>query len=112
MDNDFWKWFVGMLVVGIGMLVGSMRYLQGLIAVNSGAIRDGDDRLHERVNRVREELAKDFVRKSDIDAHLARMEDAYKDLRAETRDGFKDIAERLDNIADSRPRAVRRVKRS
>jgi hypothetical protein len=110
MDNDFWKWFVGMLITGGGMLGIQTRWLQSLIAANTTAIKAGDDALHERVNRVRDELAKDFVRKSDIDAHLARVDETYRDLRTEMREGMKDIADRLDIIAVRRPASTRRRK--
>jgi hypothetical protein len=108
MDNDFWKWFVGMLVTGAGMLGVQTRWLQSAIQRNTEAIRRGDDALHERVNRVREELAKDFVRKADIDAHLSRVDETYRDLRTEMREGMKDIADRLDVVISRRPAARRR----
>jgi hypothetical protein len=121
MGDDFWKWLIGILGTDILGLVGTGKYLQGNINVNAKAVREGDDALHERVNRVRDELARDFVRKSDIDAHLSRIDENWRDLRSEMKDAqkdtierldvdLKDIRERLDEIASSRPSVRRRAR--
>jgi len=49
-------------------------------------IREGEDRLHERINRVRE----DYVRREDLDNHIQRLETNVKDLRDEVRDMRKE----------------------
>ncbi len=57
-------------------------------------IADGDKELHARVNRVRE----DMVRRSDLDGHLLRVDEAIKELRSELRESRKETTMRLDAI--------------
>jgi hypothetical protein len=53
-----------------------------------------------------DELARDYVRKSDIDARLSRIDENLRDLRAERKDAQKNTTERLDagqkNIREGR----------
>lgn len=58
------------------------------------AIKDGDDQLHERVNRVRDE----YVRRVDLDDHVRQLRDGMKEMRDETRDGLKETNKRLDQV--------------
>jgi hypothetical protein len=103
MGDDFWKWLIGILGTCILGLVGTGKYLQSNINVNAKAIREDDDVLHERVNRVRDELARDFVRKSDIDAHLSRIDENWRDLRSEMKDAQKDTIGRLGRRPEGYP---------
>ena len=73
--------------------------LAGLVAIVGGAlIRDryifkeistGDDKLHERVNKIREE----FVRRIDLDDHLVRIEKSIAGLLEEQKTTNKRIDE-------------------
>lgn len=60
-------------------------------------IQKGDDALHERINRVRDE----YVRRVDLDGHMARIETNVKELRDENREGTRDINRRLDQMLTS-----------
>lgn len=50
----------------------------------SASIKDGDDKLHERVNRVRDE----YVKRVDLDDHIRHLRDSMRDMRAEEREGM------------------------
>ncbi len=77
----------GTLVAIIGAFLLSHRY-------TSDKIQTGDNALHERINRFRDE----YVRRDDLDGHLARVEGSVKDLREESREGTREINRRLDQV--------------
>lgn len=87
--GDELRWLIGIGVTIMGMIVGGFYHL-------SGRIKSGDDDLHERVNKVRDE----YVRRTDLDGHLARIDGNVNELRREIREGQKDTTERLDRILD------------
>ncbi|MBX4994863.1 hypothetical protein [Rhizobium binae] len=63
----------------------------------SGKIEAGDDVLHDRLNRIRDE----YARRSDLDGHIHRLESSIKDLREEHRETSKETTRRLDAIIAS-----------
>lgn len=81
------KWLLGYFLTLVGAMWAYSRHVAQMI-------KSGDDALHERINRTRDE----YVRRSDFDAHSARVEAQIKDLRQDVKDGQKDINERLDRI--------------
>ncbi|ASV84074.1 hypothetical protein CES85_4866 [Ochrobactrum quorumnocens] len=60
----------------------------------SASIKAGDDQLHERVNRVRDE----YVRRVDLDDHIKQLRVGMKEMRDETREGLKETNKRLDQV--------------
>lgn len=82
-------------------LIGAFGALAGIVGAfivshryTSDKITTGDNALHERINRVRDE----YVRRDDLDGHLARVEGSVKDLREENREGTREINRRLDQV--------------
>lgn len=57
-------------------------------------ISRGDDVLHERLNSVQ----RDYVRRVDLDGHIARVDIQFRDMRAEMRDQHRDTQQRLDKV--------------
>lgn len=85
------KWLIG-LAAGLGgtftvALIATFRSL-------SSSIRDGDNQLHERVNRVRDE----YVRRVDLDDHVKQLRDSVRELRDETREASRGTNTRLDQV--------------
>ncbi|KAA9370912.1 hypothetical protein [Ochrobactrum quorumnocens] len=85
------KWLIG-LAVSLGgtftvALIATFRSL-------SASIKAGDDQLHERVNRVRDE----YVRRVDLDDHVKQLRVGMKEMRDETREGLKETNKRLDQV--------------
>lgn len=62
------------------------------------AIKEGDDALHERVNRLRDDVSKNYVRRDDLDGHLTRIGEQLKELR----DDLKQVIRQLANRSRSR----------
>ena len=60
----------------------------------SSGIKAGDDQLHERVNRVKDE----YVRRVDYDDSIKQLRESVKELRNETREETKETNKRLDQV--------------
>lgn len=85
------KWLIG-LAAGLGgtftvALIATFRSL-------SASIKLGDDQLHDRVNRVRDE----YVRRVDLDDHVKQLRDSVRELRDETREASRGTNTRLDQV--------------
>ncbi len=87
-------WVLGFILSGAGLIAA---LIGGVVARDrqmSRQIRDGDDKLHERINRVRE----DYVRRTDLDGHIQRLENNVDHLRAEVREHRAETTKRLDTL--------------
>lgn len=96
--TDEIRWLVGLsvtvLVFQAGTLIAAFRSLTARVETATATAKEGDDQLHERINRVRDE----YVKRVDLDGHMTRMETTVKELREETREGTKEINRRLDQV--------------
>ncbi|MBX8802654.1 hypothetical protein HBA92_18110 [Ochrobactrum sp. MR28] len=85
------KWLIGisasMAVSFIVALIASFRSL-------AASIKTGDDALHERINRTRD----DYVRRVDLDGHINQLRDGMKELKEESRESAKETNKRLDQV--------------
>lgn len=98
MSDDQLRWIVGISITvaifATGTLIAAFRALASRIDTAKDDAKKGDDTLHDRVNRVRDE----YVKRVDLDGHMARMETNVKELRDETREGTREINRRLDQV--------------
>lgn len=89
------KWLIMAMIAAAGVV-------SGVVAAGWRVLSDrqynGDNTLHDRINRVRDDLGKDFVRKSDLDGHLQRIDKSVTDLRDEAREASRETNRRLDTI--------------
>lgn len=81
------KWLIGIAVTFGLALIGAFKSL-------SKSIKDGDDALHERINRTRD----DYVRRVDLDVHMAQLRGDVKELKNETRESTSETNKRLDQV--------------
>lgn len=92
------QWLIGTAVTVIltiaGIVIAAFRATSTKIDDVAGKIKAGDDALHERINRVRDE----YVKRIDLDGHMERMEETVKELRVENREGTREINRRLDQV--------------
>lgn len=87
-------WLIGMILTGGAFI---LTLVGGVVARDrqmSRQIREGDEKLHERINRVRE----DMVHKSDQDMHLKRLDANINDMREEQRELRRETTSRLDQL--------------
>lgn len=96
------KWLIGIaatffLTFG-GLLLGAFYRIVSKIDDGhdnlSKNIKDGDDALHERVNRVRDE----YVRRADLDGHIQRLDKNVDDLRSDIKQSRAEMNQRLDAL--------------
>jgi uncharacterized membrane protein YdfJ with MMPL/SSD domain len=92
------QWLIGTAVTAIfaiaGIAIAAFRATANKIDDVAGKIKAGDDALHERINRVRDE----YVKRIDLDGYMERMEETVKELRTETHEGTREINHRLDQV--------------
>lgn len=55
-------------------------------------VKEGDDQLHERVNRLRQDMSDGYVRRVDLDSHMKRLDDTLKELRDDQKHIMKSLA--------------------
>lgn len=83
------RWAIGIavtIVLGVaGIALTAFRAVTAKIDKATDTMRDlvtnGDDTLHERVNRVREDVSNNYVRRVDLDSHMKRLDDTLKEVR-------------------------------
>lgn len=86
MTADELKWLVGQFVTIGGAFLATIGGLRKAISNGDEKLADkmskGDDALHERVNRVRDE----YVKRVDHDAALTRIDLTLRELRDEQKE--------------------------
>lgn len=70
------RWLVGVAVTQVGVVAGIL-----IVAFRSlsQARAEGDDKLHERINRVKDE----YVRRVDLDQRLTHFERQQEEMRTD-----------------------------
>lgn len=90
------QWLIG-TAVGVVLAVAGIA-ITALRAVNTRLdnvveqIKAGDDQLHERVNRVRDDMANGYVRRVDLDSHMKRTDDTLKEMRDDQKAIMRSLA--------------------
>lgn len=84
--------------IGLGPLIGwgltVLAIVGGVILRDRqvmGTIKDGDDKLHDRLSKVKDE----YVRRDDLASHIQRIEKTVDEMRIEMREQRR-TNERLD----------------
>lgn len=95
------EWLIGTLVAVVGLVGGLIARDRSLLAtITKGdadamaAVKAGDDQLHERLNRTRD----DYVRRVDLDGHLSRLDETMKDVRADMKTHNSEMTGRIDSL--------------
>lgn len=81
------RWLIGLAATFGLALIAAFRSL-------SATMKAGDDALHERINRTRD----DYVRRVDLDGHINQLRGDMKELRDETREIGRETNKRLDQV--------------
>lgn len=92
----------GIIVVIVGGVIARDRQIVNMIHKNheeaATAVNDGDDKLHSRVNALRDTITNRYVRRDDLDGHLQRIEKGVSEMRTEIREERRDTNNRLDAV--------------
>ena len=95
------QWLIGlsvtMFLAFLSMLIGAFWRLVGMIRRIEEQIRKGDEMLHGRINRVRDET----VLKSDLADLTGRLERDLRDMRVDQHKASEGINARLDALLQS-----------
>lgn len=94
MSEDL-KWLIG---ISVSMVISFIIALIGSFRSLSASLKEGDDKLHDRINRVRE----DYVRRDDLDAHIDRLSDGMKEVKDESRETNKRLDQLLAAMAQDK----------
>lgn len=94
------QWLVGIAVSAViavaGIAIGAFRAMSGRLESAMGrvekAVKDGDDHLHERVNRLRQDVSDNYVRRVDLDGHLQRIDETLREVRSDQKEIIKQLA--------------------
>ncbi|GGE78995.1 hypothetical protein H1W37_19530 [Stappia taiwanensis] len=81
----------------IGMAISAVGLVLALLARDRQMwrhLQSALDQLHERINRTRDE----YVRRSDLDNHIQRLDKSVDDMRGDIRDMRREFVERLDKV--------------
>ena len=89
-DMQTVQWLIG-VAVAFTALVGGVVTRDRQVAKQ---IRDVENRMHDRINKVKD----DYVKRSDMEAGMARVSDDVSKLRDEIRDDRQETNRRLDTI--------------
>lgn len=89
MTTADYQWLIGTalgLVLGVaGIAITAFRAvgsrLDAAVEKMQKAIKDGDDHLHERVSRLRQDVSDGYVRRVDLDSHMLRFDSGVKEIR-------------------------------
>lgn len=76
--------------IWISILIAAVGLIGGIIARDRALVRlisDGDEKLHERINRVRDE----YVKQSTHDGHMERIDAQVRELRNDIREQSKEL---------------------
>lgn len=87
------KWLIG---ISVSMVVSFIIALIASFRSLAASIKSGDDALHERINRTRD----DYVRRVDLDGHINQLRDGMKELKEETRESAREMNKRLDQVLE------------
>src|SRR5262245_28690429 len=83
------QWIVGIAVTAVlaiaGIAISSFRAMSGRLDKSmetlTKTVKEGDDVLHERLNRIREDVSNNYVRRVDLDSHMKRVDETLKEVR-------------------------------
>lgn len=94
--------FSGVIITVVGGIIARDRQLTNMIHRNhedtAHERSQGDEKLHDRINRVRDEMAAGYVRRVDLDGHLQRLEKQISDMRQDMKDERRETNQRLDAV--------------
>jgi len=83
---------IGVVLAVAGIAITTMRAVSGRLDDLVVKIKDGDDQLHERLNRFRQDVSDGYVRRVDLDSHMLRLDSAIKEIRDDQKAIIRSLA--------------------
>jgi len=92
----------GLAITVVGAVIARDRQLTNMVhrkaEETAAASTAGDDALHQRINRTRDEMHEHFVKRADLDGHLSRIEQRVSELRQDMKEERRETNQRLDAV--------------
>lgn len=106
--NPEFQWLIGIAVSVVlsiaGIAIAVFRSMSTKIDEAMGdmrtSIKQGEDTLHDRLNRLRQDVSDNFVRRADLESHMKRLDDTMKEIR----DDQKQIIRQIATLEAKQPR--------
>ncbi len=101
------QWLIGIAVSTV-LTIGGIAYgafssvskkIDKAVDDMRASTKSGDDQLHERVNRLRQDVSDNYVRRADLDSHMKRIDETLKEVRDDQKAIIKSLA-----VLEARPR--------
>ncbi len=94
------RWMIGIALAIIGSVGGiavgafraMSRRLDDAMTRLTDKILAGDRELHGRADRLRQDMSDNYVRRVDLDGHMARMDATLKEMRDDQKEMMKQLA--------------------
>lgn len=106
--NPEFQWLIGIAITVVlsiaGIAIAAFRSMSTKIdeamADMRKGIKQGEDTLHDRLNRLRQDVSDNFVRRADLESHMKRLDDTMKEIR----DDQKQIIRQIATLEAKQPR--------
>lgn len=56
------------------------------------SIKHGEETLHDRLNRLRQDVSDNFVRRADLESHMKRFDETLKEVRDDQKQVIRQLA--------------------
>lgn len=94
------QWLIGIAVTFVlaigGIAISAFRAmsnkLEKAVERMQTAVKEGDDQLHDRVNRLRQDVSENYVRRIDLDSHMKRVDETLKEVRDDQKQIIRQLA--------------------
>ncbi len=94
------QWLIGIastfILAVAGIAIGAFRAVSNRIdrAVEQMrvSVKEGDEQLHERVNRLRQDVSDNYVRRVDMESHMKRLDETLKEMRDDQKSIIRSLA--------------------
>lgn len=82
---------IAMMMIDVGSFRAMGNKLENAVRQLETFMKTGDDNLHERVNRLRQDVSDNYVRRIDLDGHLRRIDDTMKQILLDQKELIRNV---------------------
>lgn len=106
--NPEFQWLIGIAITVVlsiaGIAIAVFRSMSTKIDEAMGdmrtSIKQGEDTLHDRLNRIKDDMNNNYVRRADLDSHMKWLDDTMKEIC----DDQKQIIRQIATLEAKQPR--------
>lgn len=106
--NPEFQWLIGIAIsvvlsiagIAIAVFRSMSTKIDEAMADMRKDIKQGEDTLHDRLNRLRQDVSDNFVRRADLESHMKWLDDTMKEIS----DDQKQIIRQIATLEAKQPR--------